>query len=96
MAGSILQELHSYDLDFGGLGQISDTIDEEGTAGAYRVRLYHRLTGKLIKQVWSHADGTYTFDHIAEESEGYFVVGFDHGATPVQAAVGDLITPEPM
>ena len=96
MAGSILRILSSYDSEFGGLGQISDAIDKEGTAGSYRLRLYHRATGKLLRQTWSAADGSYTFDHIAEESEGYFIVGFDHGASPVQAGVGDLITPEPM
>ncbi|AUB81458.1 hypothetical protein [Candidatus Thiodictyon syntrophicum] len=82
---------------FGGAYRIADTITELGIPGAYRVRLYHRATGRLLRETWSDpATGAYAFERIAWRDQGYFVIGFDHGAEPVNAAIADLITPEPM
>lgn len=84
------------DLRFGGRYRIAGTVDELGTVGAYKVRLFHRLSGALVRETWSAADGSYAFDWIAYKDKGYFVVAYDHGDNPVNAAIADLITPEPM
>ena len=41
-------------------------------------------------------DGSYAFTGIAYRQIGYFAVAFDHGNNPLNAAISDFITPEPM
>lgn len=81
---------------FSGLHRITGTVTELGAAGAYRVRLFDRQTALCIRETWSAADGAYVFNNIANQPNGYFAVAFDDGANPLNAAIADLITPEPM
>lgn len=81
---------------FGGFHRITGTVTELGTPGAYRVRLFDRVTALCIRETWSAADGSYAFDRLANQPNGYFIVAFDHGDNPLNAAIADLITPEPM
>lgn len=81
---------------FGGFHRITGTVTELGAAGAYRVRLFDRPTALCLRETWSAADGSYAFNHIAYQPNGYFAVAFDYGASPLNAAIADLITPEPM
>jgi hypothetical protein len=80
----------------GGAYRITGTVDELGVAGAYRVRLYNRTSGQLLRETWSAANGAYTFLYLANRPNDYFAVAFDHGANPWNAAIADLITPERM
>lgn len=84
------------DIYDGGAYRVTGTVDELGVAGRYRVRLFDRISGRILRETWSAADGTYAFNHLAYRAEGYFAVAHDHGASPQNAAIADLITPEPM
>lgn len=96
MAGRAMTTILRRDMDSGGGYRITGTVDELGTAGAYRVRLFDRRSARCIRETWSAANGSYAFDWIAFRDKGYFVVAYDHGDSPVNAAIADLITPEPM
>lgn len=76
--------------------QIHGTVTEMGVAGSYRVRLFLRRTGILLRETWSAEDGTYRFSGLPALDQGYFAVAFDNSANPLNAAIADLITPEPM
>jgi len=84
------------DIEDGGSYQITGTVDELGVPGRYRVRLFDRISGRLIREIWSAADGTYSFQNLAYRPQGYFVVAYDHGENPHNAAIADLMTPEAM
>lgn len=86
----------SLDTQDGGAHRITGTVDELGQSGAYRVRLHDRVSGRLIRETWSDASGAYSFGSIANRPQGYYLLAFDHGADPVNAAVADLVSPEPM
>lgn len=88
-----LQRSDFYD---GGRYRIIGTVTELGLAGRYRVRLFDRQSARCIAQTWSNASGAYAFSGIAYRANGYFVVAYDHGDNPLNAAIADLVTPEPM
>lgn len=79
-----------------GMYRITGTVDELGVPGSYRVRLFDRGIGRLQREVWSSTSGSYAFDYLAAVAQGYFVVTHDHGSNPQNAAIADLVTPEPM
>lgn len=82
--------------EFSGPYRVTGTVTELGVAGRYKVRLHHRKTGQLIKQTTSSATGAYTFSYLAYSQNGYYVIAFDHGNNPLNAAIADFVTPEPM
>lgn len=84
------------DIVDGGHYRIADNVSRLGVIGRYRVRLFDRRTARVIRETWSGSNGFYAFNNIAYRAAGYFVVAFDHSNTPVNAAIGDYITPEPM
>lgn len=84
------------DLIDGGHYHITGTIDELGTPGKYRVRLFDRQSARCIRETWSDENGQYAFEWLAYRDKGYFVVGYDHGDNPLNAAIADLVTPELM
>lgn len=96
MAGRCLTTWIRRDLEDGGASQITGTVDELGVAGAYRVRLYDRVSGRKVRETWSSASGAYAFTWLADRAQGYYAIAFDHGADPQNAAMADLITPEAM
>jgi len=81
---------------FGGFFRVSGVVTEAGATGPYRVRLFYRPNSKPVAETWSAADGSYRFDNIKYEPQGYYVIAFDHGDNPVNAAIADFVTPEPM
>lgn len=81
---------------FGGGYRIVGTVTELGVPGAYRVRLYDRRTALLVREAWSDSNGNYAFNFIAYRDKGYFAVAHDNDGNPLNAAIADLITPEPM
>jgi hypothetical protein len=88
--------LYSYDMRHGGVSRIVGTVTELGVPGAYRVRLYDRRTALLARESWSDSSGNYAFNFIAYRDKGYFAVAHDNDGNPLNAAIADLITPEPM
>lgn len=98
MAGVVLlpNACVSADIYFGGNYRIAGTVTELGVVGSYRVRLFDRVTGVPIREMFSLATGNYVFANIKFKQNGYFVVAFDHGDNPLNAAIADFVTPEPM
>ncbi len=64
--------------------------------GSYRVRLFDKRSGRLIRELWSASDGTYDFPYIAYRDKGYTIILYDHGANPKTAVTADFYTPDPM
>lgn len=88
---------YSCDPSNGGAFVIADVVTELGIPGSYMVRLHTRIDGYPVRATYSASGtGAYRFDRIAYRYKGYYVIAFDHGADPVNAAIGDLITPEVM
>lgn len=85
-----------WDREDGGLYRIYGTVDELGQLGSYRVRLFDRVSGRLLREQFSDADGNYSFQYLANRPQGYILVAHDHGADPLNAAISDLVSPEPM
>jgi hypothetical protein len=79
-----------------GTYRIYSNVSRLGLFGVYRVRLFDRRSGRLVRETWSASSGSYLFDYIAYFDKGYFVMAFDHSAEQVNAAVSDLLTPVPM
>ncbi len=79
------------DLEFTGHYRIAGTVDELGEVGQYRVRLFDRVSARVIRETWSAVDGSYSFDGIANRE--YFLVAFDHGENPTNAAISDFVVP---
>lgn len=80
----------------GGVRSIFGTVRNDGSPDypvKRRVRLFHRLTGTLVRETWSDpTSGEYEFAEI--DAETYFVVSHDHtgvyNAVIADAIVGDL------
>jgi hypothetical protein len=90
--GSII----SASVHFGGQHCIRNSVSRMGVMGRYRVKLFDRRTHVPIREVWSNANGDYVFDSVEYRYKGYFVAAFDDCGSPVNAAIGDYITPESM
>lgn len=100
-AGQINNQRFTKDVQFGGDYRIAGIVTEIGVPGSYRVRLFDRMTGMLVRETWSASTGEYAFNNITPTpnqsvTNGYFVVAFDHGDNPLNAAIADLVTSEPM
>lgn len=93
---AVLSAIVGTDIYDVGTYRIAGTVDELGVSGAYRVRLFDRVSGRCLRETWSAANGAYAFQNIAYRYRGYFVIAYDHGDTPHNAAIADLMTPEPM
>ena len=69
------------DMEFGGEGCIYGTVGRKGTPVnnplARRVRLHRSRDGLLVRETWSHADGSYEFSDISLRYE-YDVIAWDH------------------
>lgn len=96
MTTTVFPSLIAVDIVHGGPYSINGTVSRLGVVGKYKVRCYHHHTGKLIKETWSDTNGAYLFTGLKYLANGYFSVAFDNNATPLNAAISDLITPEPM
>jgi hypothetical protein len=79
-----------------GTYRCSGTVDDLGVPGQYLVLLFDRLTCLPIRSTVSSADGAYAFTGIPDMTGRSFVVAFDHGANPVNAAISDQLVFEPL
>lgn len=89
----------SHDADYFGAYEISSgaSVIEDMVAGAYEVVLFSRRDLKAIARTVSGTDGSYRFSHLNNATtEGYVLVAFDHGASPVSPAISDTPTLTPM
>lgn len=78
-----------------GSGRIAGTVVAAGAPVVRRIRCYDVATGLLVGETWSAAGtGEYVFNSL-NKSRRYLVVGHDH-LGQYNAAVADLVTPEPM
>jgi len=97
MAGRFMTTTLRRDMEYGGAQRISDYVSRLGVVGVYRMRLFARLNGVLIREKISDADGLYDFPYIKYIERGYFIVAHDHTSGDQRnAAIADLVTPEPM
>jgi hypothetical protein len=74
--------------------RVTGNVSRLGVAGSHKVRLYLRKNGVLYGETWSSAAGEYQFDLVPNEP--CYVIAFDDTATPVNAAISDYVTPEPI
>lgn len=77
-----------FDLYDGGPYRVAGTVKIDGTPAtpvSRRVRLFHRQSGRLVREVWSAADGTFAFERVAQAQ--YLVVADDYtGVYEAEAA----------
>jgi hypothetical protein len=74
--------------------RLSGTVARLGVPGRYRIILYSRATKLPVRSFVSNDDGPYLIEHLANTE--YFLVAHDHTGAPVNAAISDYVTPEPM
>lgn len=85
------------DVENGGNYRIRDYVSRIGIVGRYRVRLHLRNNGKIIRETFSDDAGLYVFEWIKYIENGYYVTAHDHTTGDLRnAAIADLVTPEPM
>ncbi len=96
MSGRAMTLTLRRDMEDGGGYRIVGNVSELGVLGSYRVRLFDRKSARCIHGTWSADNGAYAFNNIAYRANGYFVIAYDHGQFPLNAAIADLVTPEPM
>jgi hypothetical protein len=69
----------SWDAQDSGAYRVAGTVAIDGTPISLvsrRVRLFHQLSGRLVRETWSAADGTFAFEGLALDK--YLVVTQDH------------------
>ena len=97
MTGRVMNRTLRRDMAWGGAHRMRDYVSRLGVTGTYRVRLFAHFPPILVRETISQDDGLYDFPYIKYIENGYFVVAHDH--TPGDrrnAAIADLVTPEPM
>jgi hypothetical protein len=77
--------------EFFGRGRITGKVTIETTAASRRVRLFDLLTGILVAELWSAADGSYAFNQL-DARRDYFVLAHDH-VRQFNAVVADFVKP---
>lgn len=75
--------------------RITGTVTRLTVAGSYRVRLHFRGDGRVLRETFSDDAGAYTFHSLAALPNSFYTVAFDRDNDPLNAAIADLITPEP-
>lgn len=86
------------DMADGGRGQIVGTVKEKSTPTNVplrrKVRLFHELSGRFIRETWSDDTGNYAFTGI-DPTQRYTVVSYDY-LQNYRAVIADNILPEVM
>jgi hypothetical protein len=93
-----LDALPFNDFEFGGNGQICGTVECQVTPANVplrrRVRLHRSRDGMLVRETWSHPDGSYAFMHISLNYE-YDVIAWDHDMS-YRSVIANNLKPEVM
>lgn len=86
------------DAEFGGAGRVYGTVARKNTPANVplirRVRLHISRDGRMIRETWSNADGSYEFKSISMNYE-YDTVAWDH-ETVYRTVVANNLKPEAM
>jgi len=87
-------QLLRFDVVDGGNYRITGTVAIDGNPDIpvyRRVRLYHELSGRLVRETWSNPiTGAYAFYDLKNQT--YFAISHDHTRVD-NAAVADFLTP---
>lgn len=80
----------------GGTASLSGTTGNTSAEGPYRVRLFDRQSGRLVREVWSDEQGFWQFDGLAA-GRTWFVVMHDHAGDVrnpafMNAAIQDMVS----
>ena len=81
--------------NYSGSYTVTGTVSRLGVSGSYLVRLHERLSGAVVGVTRSQEDGAYAFTNLSPLYR-YYAVGHDDGDSPLNAAISDCVTPEPM
>jgi hypothetical protein len=85
------------DQEYGGYYQIRGVIDRQGVYGPYRFTLLDSVSGLFVRRGHSDKNGEFLIRYIAYRFRGYTIYADDHhSGSPMNAAIADLVTPEPM
>jgi hypothetical protein len=85
----------------GGAYRVRFEIKDENNAayGSVRLRLFDRVSGRLVQEQWSDTAGQGVFNYIAYRYQGYTIASSynrrSNGA-PEYPAIADFVTPEAM
>lgn len=74
--------------------KLSGSVDRLGVAGRYVVVALDKKTMFPLGKTVSDADGNYALRYLPNTA--IFVIAVDHSAEPVNAAISDQLTLEPM
>ena len=79
-----------------GSSTISGTTGNTSAEGPYRVRLFDRASGRLVRETWSDEQGFYRFDGLAA-GRTWFLVMHDHAGDVrnpafMNAAIQDMVS----
>jgi hypothetical protein len=77
MTRLVLYRARSIDAYDGGPGRVAGTVTVAGMPAVRRVRLFDRISGRLLRETWSDEAGAYQFDNVALD-RAYTVVSLDH------------------
>lgn len=94
VGGRVAARVMRRDMQDGGKGYIAGTVAINGVPASRRVRLFDLISGRLIRETWSAANGAYQFDYLALNRE-YLVLSHDYLAI-YNAVVADRVTAEAM
>jgi hypothetical protein len=92
MTRLVLYQMRSIDVYDGGPGQIAGTVTAGGSPAVRRVRLYDRISGRLLRETWSDESGAYQFDNVALD-RAYTITSLDHTLTH-NAVIADNVYAE--
>jgi len=87
-----LDDHHTRNMLCGGSGRIYGTVRVGGVLATRDVRLYDKLTGALVHQVWSNSAGDYEFPNL-DTTRKFLVAGHDYNQV-YNAGVADHMVPE--
>lgn len=96
MAGMTVMSVAYTRVAYAGNHKLAGTVDRVGEPGSYRVMLFRIPEWKLIDVKWSDSGGAYAFMYLDDSPKSFLVMAFDHSAEPVNAAISDQVTLEPM
>ena len=79
--------------------RVRGTVSRLGIKGPYRLYLTERLYGRFVATTVSDENGNYSFDYVpnvGSSRASYTIIAVDHTGDPLNAAISDYVTPEPM
>ncbi len=70
---------------------IKGTVKEQNIPIPCRVRLFERLSGRMMNEVLTDNDGNYTFTHLTANK---FFITAHHPLNTFNAVIADLVVPK--